>query len=127
MAMIHESGDLNRHHLVLSRSLDKKIDSMGQHRQNILQALFHRFGTAGKIDNESTTAHASDTSGKHAERRMLETYGTHSFSNARSLAVDDTRCENEIKMFVIAPFPQCCLNQFAFIRDNCACANDSFW
>src|SRR6266516_2332260 len=143
MAMIYENGDLNRHHLVFSRSLDKKIDTMGQHRQNILQALFHRFGTAGKIENESTTAHACDTSGKHTERRMLETYGTHSFSDARSLAVDDslcrlwrditwsqsctTRCENEIKMFVIAPFAQCCLNQFAFIRDNCACANDGFW
>src|SRR6266571_1266649 len=119
MAMIHEDGSINRHHLVFSRSLDKKID------------------------NKSTTAHACDTSGKHTERRMVQADGTHSFGNSGSFTVDDglrclwcditwsqsctACCENEIEMFVITPFAQCCLNQFAFIRDNCACTNDCFW
>src|SRR5947209_19551562 len=52
MAPVGEARSFNSHELMLSRSLGQQINGMWQNWQDVLQALLHRFRTAGKINNE---------------------------------------------------------------------------
>src|SRR5579884_2463295 len=114
---------------------------MGQDRQDIFEALFHRFRAAGEINDQRAAACARDSPRKHTKGSMLQADCAHGLCNTWRLAVDDRFCrlrsdiarreagsaggDDQVEMLLIAPLDQCSLDLFPLIRYDRARADDS--
>src|SRR5215472_16736926 len=127
-------GEFLRHRLVFSWSFNKQIDGMRQNRQDILEALFDSFWTAGKIDNQGSPTRTYDATGKHTKGCFLQTDHAHGFGNARCLALNHSFCrlwcdiswsqscspggEDEMEVFLVAPLAQDSFNTLLLVGND---------
>src|SRR5947209_8193276 len=113
------------------RPLYQQVYRVRQNREDTFQALFDCFGAAGEVNNQGAPTRSCHASREHAEGSMLNTDGTHGFGDTRSFAVNNrsgrlrrdiagskacpTGSEDEVEVFLIAPFAQGCLDLVALV------------